>query len=107
MKPKLLLAGLGLVMVLALYVLNAFPQDRSTSIVRAADGPSVIATIATGWAEYRACDVAVDPATNRLYVANYYSNDVAVIDGATNEVDDDYSFPGYLSRQVNIRSDRI
>ena len=28
--------------------------------------------------------VAVNPDTNKIYVANYYSNNVTVIDGATN-----------------------
>jgi YVTN family beta-propeller protein len=29
--------------------------------------------------------VAINPVTNRIYVANYYSNNVTVIDGATNK----------------------
>ena len=30
------------------------------------------------------CAVAVNPVTNKIYVANYSSNNVTVIDGATN-----------------------
>jgi YVTN family beta-propeller protein len=41
---------------------------------------SIVATVAAG-TDPRA--VAVNPATNRIYVANEFSNDVTVIDGAT------------------------
>ena len=39
---------------------------------------TVTAGSATPWA------VAVNPVTNKIYVANYGSNNVTVIDGATN-----------------------
>ncbi|MCX6841729.1 MAG: T9SS type A sorting domain-containing protein [candidate division WOR-3 bacterium] len=41
----------------------------------------VTATMAAGT---NPCFVAVNPVTNKIYVANYGSNDVTVIDGATN-----------------------
>ena len=49
----------------------------------AAAEPGVVATIAVGDSP---AGVAVNPSTNRIYVANYYGNDVSVINGATNMV---------------------
>lgn len=51
-----------------------------TSLVH---GQSLIATIPVGTDPQ---GVAVNPLTNRIYVANHGSNDVSVIDGATNTV---------------------
>jgi RNA polymerase sigma factor (sigma-70 family) len=45
--------------------------------------PEVIATIPVGMCP---TSVGVNPETNRIYVTNYDSNDVSVIDGATNSV---------------------
>lgn len=56
-----------------------------TALALQAGGPasaqSVSATLPTGPG---ARGVAVNPATNRIYVVNEFSNDVTVIDGATN-----------------------
>jgi len=47
------------------------------------DGTTVIATIPVGaWPE----EVAYDPSNGYLYVANWYSDTVLVINGATNTV---------------------
>ena len=51
----------------------------------ASSAPSVVTTITVGdnpWG------VGVNPATNTVYVSNWYDNDVSVIDGATNTVTD-------------------
>lgn len=52
-------------------------------------------------------DVAVDPVTNRVYLANQRSNSVAVIDGATNTVVDAIavSFPEAVA--VNPKTNRV
>jgi YVTN family beta-propeller protein len=44
---------------------------------------TVVATVPVG---YDPEDVAVNPATNRIYTANYDTGNVSVIDGATNTV---------------------
>jgi YVTN family beta-propeller protein len=47
----------------------------------AAHAQSVVATVAAGSTPR---DIAVNPVTNRIYVANEFSDNVTVIDGATN-----------------------
>ena len=49
--------------------------------VMPAQGQTVIATVPVGGTPAR---LAVNPATNKIYVPNYRSNNVTVIDGATN-----------------------
>jgi YVTN family beta-propeller protein len=51
------------------------------SVLSFTTGTSVIKTVAAGTKPW---DVAVNPNTNKIYVANYSSNNVTVIDGATN-----------------------
>lgn len=46
--------------------------------------PSVVATVSLGPEAHLPQGIAVNPGTNRIYVANYDSDNVSVIDGATN-----------------------
>jgi YVTN family beta-propeller protein len=48
--------------------------------------PTVIATIRLGWGGHGPVSLAVNPTTNRIYVANEFSNNVSVIDGGSNTV---------------------
>ena len=57
-------------------------NSNSVSVIDGATD-AVIATIGVG---HRPNGIAVNPATNRIYVANTGGNDVSVIDGATNLV---------------------
>ena len=64
--------------------------------------PTVIATVPVG-ASPR-LGVGVNPATNRIYVANVDSNDVSVIDGTTNtEIDTDGN-PGNGITRISVGS---
>jgi len=72
---------------LAVVVGAAGPGRGSPGAVASGD-PTVIATIPVGTSPR--LGVAADPTTNRIYVANVGSNNVSVIDGATNtEIDTD------------------
>jgi len=83
---RLVLVGLAGVLVLPL-VVGVLALRGPPSGAGADDGgPSVIATITTGLGGRSPQGVAVDPNTNRIYVANSGSNNVSVIDGASNTV---------------------
>jgi len=82
MRKLLVLAvalAVGLTLLCAgLAVLPSVPRGQAAHI-----SPTVVATIGVGSSPV---GVGVNPNTNRIYVANQVSNDVSVIDGATNAV---------------------
>ncbi len=71
--------GLMIVMLLALGLPLALSTPPSTPVL----AQTVIATVPVGNGPL---GVAVNPITNRIYVGNYASLNVSVIDGATNSV---------------------
>jgi YVTN family beta-propeller protein len=46
-------------------------------------GPTIVATVTVGSGSY---GIGVNPTTNRVYVSNYYSDTVSVIDGASHTI---------------------
>jgi len=80
---RMLLMGLAATLALPLAVGVLALRAPASGARAAAGGPSVVATVAVGT---RPWGVAVNSSTNRIYVANYNSNNVSVIDGASNTV---------------------
>ncbi len=83
---RLAVAAVGLTLIVALMA----PHGSSVRAqpVATSGGPTVIATIPVG--TYPALGVGVNATTNRIYVNNSGSNNISVIDGATNtEIDTD------------------
>jgi len=71
--------------ILGLLVLAAAVVIGDSSAT-AEGGPTVVATVRVGWGGYEPYGVAVNPTTNRVYVTNEGTDNVSVIDGATNAV---------------------
>jgi YVTN family beta-propeller protein len=65
----------------AWFVLTAWLASAAGVVCPMASAQVVTGTVATGSLPN---SVQVNPATNKIYVANVFSNDVTVIDGATN-----------------------
>ena len=80
---RMLLMGLAATLALPLAVGVLALRAPASGARAAAGGPSVVATVAVGT---RPWGVAVNSSTNRIYVANYNSNNVSVIDGANNTI---------------------
>ena len=81
------LAAPALITLTALaVVIGAADPGRGSPGAMASGDPTVIATISIGPGGGTPAGVAVNPTTNRIYVANQWSNNVSVIDGATNTV---------------------
>jgi len=97
----IVLAGtLALPLVVSLLVLRG-----PAPVSRAADGdPAVIATIPVGSGP---SDVAVNPNTDRIYVANSGSDTLSVIDGATNSVLTNVPMTRPYGVAANPATDRI
>jgi len=74
---KLSRGGAALLYVLALLISGLLLSPLST------DAAGIVATVPTGVSPRT---MAVNPATNKIYVSNYSSGTVTVIDGATNGV---------------------
>ena len=83
---RLVLVGLPGVVALSLVVGVLALRGPAPGARAADDGPAVIATIGTGPGGLSPWVVAVNPSTNLIYAANRSSNNVSVIDGATNTV---------------------
>ena len=80
---RLLLMGLAGTLALAL-VASVVALRGPAAVSRAADGdPAVVATVSVGDSPR---GVAVNSTTNRIYVANWGSNNVSVVNGAANAV---------------------
>jgi YVTN family beta-propeller protein len=102
--PLLHLLLLALVATLAAGIISTDGGRSPTA--SASGGVAVVDTIRTGFAEPVA--VAVNPDTNRIYVANLMSGSVSVIDGASNTVSASVAVGIYpLSVAVDPYTNRI
>jgi len=74
----------------------------------ASSGPVVVASIPLGAAGYD--DLAVNPATNRIYVTNFHDGTVSVVDGTNNTLMRNIKLPRYhgpVGIAVNPTTNRI
>jgi YVTN family beta-propeller protein len=83
---RLLLVGLAGTLVLPVVIGVSALRGAVSNARAGADDPTVIATIPIGWGGRDPEGVAVNPSTNLIYVANEGSDNVSVIDGASNAV---------------------
>ena len=86
-RSRLLVVGLAVMVGLAVLVMG-LPGAREPRHVSADDSPTVIDTIRTGAGGSMPENIAVNPNTNQVYVANFGSGTVCVVDGATGAVTD-------------------